>query len=436
MPSDARRVALEVVRRTFEQGAYSDRAFQGAAHDLARRDRALAMRLAYGTVQRRATLDYLIECCAERPVAKLDPLVRGALRLGAYELCFTQDAQHAAVNDTVELARESRGQALVNAVLRRLARERTQLLAALDDSTPAGAATLHSVPPWIAEEWFESLGADGARALLSRCNEPAEHALRANTLVTDAADLAAALDVRTTLPGDPPEAVVVREQFDAHGSPLWRDGQFMPQSRASMLSAHALDPQPGERVLDMCAAPGAKTTHIAALMRDSGAITAIERHPARAATLRATIARMKVHIADVQVADVGELTPKGPQFDRVLLDAPCSGLGTIHSRPDLRWRVSPDALRVLAREQARLLSAAALATAPGGTLVYSTCTISAAENERQIGAFLGERHQFQAIDLEPRFPAWRHPRGAGQLLALPHVQGSDGFFVAALRRQG
>jgi 16S rRNA (cytosine967-C5)-methyltransferase len=436
MPSDARRVALEVLRRTFEQGAYSDRAFQGAARDLDRRDRALAMRLAYGAVQRRATLDHLIECCAERPVAKLDPLVRAALRLGAYELCFTQDAQHAAVNDSVELARESRGQALVNAVLRRLTRERTQLLAALDDRTPAGAATLHSVPRWIAEEWFESLGADSARALLARCNEPAEHALRANTLVTDAADLAARLDVRTTLPGDPPEAVIVREQFDAHGSPLWSGGQFMPQSRASMLSAHALDPQPGERVLDMCAAPGAKTTHIAALMRDRGAITAIERHKGRAATLQATITRMKVHIADVEVADVGELQHKGPQFDRVLLDAPCSGLGTIHSRPDLRWRVSLDAVRALAGEQARLLSAAALATAPGGTLVYSTCTISAAENERQIGAFLGERHHFQAIDLEPRFPAWRHPRGGGQLLALPHVQGSDGFFVAALRREG
>jgi 16S rRNA (cytosine967-C5)-methyltransferase len=171
-------------------------------------------------------------------------------------------------------------------------------------------------------------------------------------------------------------------------------------------------------------------------MHDRGSITAIERHKGRAAALRATIARMKVHIAHVEVADVGELRTKGPQFGRVLLDAPCSGLGTIHSRPDLRWRVSPDTVQVLASEQARLLSAAALATAPGGTLVYSTCTISAAENERQIGAFLDEQHQFQAIDLEPLFPAWRHPRGGGQLLALPHVQGSDGFFVAALRREG
>jgi 16S rRNA (cytosine967-C5)-methyltransferase len=434
MPSEARRVALDVLRRTFEQGAYTDRAFQAAARELNPRDRALAMRLAYGAVQRRATLDHLIETCAERPVSKLDPLVRAALRVGAYELCFTQDAQHAAVNEAVELARASRGQGVVNAVLRRLARENTDLLAALEDRTPGGAATLHSVPSWIAEEWFDSLGADSARALLRRVNEPAEHALRANTLVTDADALAQALEVATTVPGDPPEAVVVHEQFDAHGSALWRAGQFMPQSRASMLVAHALDPQPGDRVLDMCAAPGAKTTHIAALMQNQGEIVAIERHIGRARELEATIARMKAHNVTVQVADAVAHRPSD-LFGRVLLDAPCSGLGTIHSRPDLRWRVSPDAVQALVAEQARLLSAAALATAPGGTLVYSTCTISAAENERQIGAFLDEHREFKAIDLEPRFAAWRHPRGGGQLLALPHVQGSDGFFIAALRRE-
>jgi 16S rRNA (cytosine967-C5)-methyltransferase len=229
--------------------------------------------------------------------------------------------------------------------------------------------------------------------------------------------------------------VVVHEPFDAHGSALWRSGQFMPQSRASMLVAHALDPQPGDRVLDMCAAPGAKTTHIAALMQNQGEIVAIERHKGRAEALNHTIHRMGASNATIQVQDAGEFRASGPKFSRILLDAPCSGLGTIHSRPDLRWRVSPDAVQALAAEQARLLSAAALATAPGGTLVYSTCTVSTAENERQIGAFLDEHRAFQAIDLEPRFPAWRHPRGGGQLLALPHVQGSDGFFIAALRRE-
>jgi 16S rRNA (cytosine967-C5)-methyltransferase len=434
--TDARRVAFAVLRRTFEEGAYTDRAFQAQARRLDPRERALAMRLAYGAVQRRATLDHLIEECAGRAIAKLDPVVLAALRLGVYELCFTADAPHAAVNEAVELADGSRGQGLVNAVLRRVARDKAELLAALDESTPAGAAQAHSVPDWIVSGWWTQLGAGPTRALLARLNEPAEHSLRANTLVAGAAELARRLEVRARAPGDPPEAVVVLEPFDAHDSPLWREGAFMPQSRASMLAARALDPQPGERVLDMCAAPGAKTTQLAALMGGAGEIVALERNRARAQGLEATVRRMHTErCVRVVVADAGAYEA-GAGFQRVLLDAPCSGLGTIHSRPDLRWRVSPEGVQALAAEQARLLSAAALATAPGGTLVYSTCTISAAENELQIGAFLDEQRQFKAIDLGARFPAWAHPRGGAELLALPHVQGSDGFFIAALRREG
>jgi 16S rRNA (cytosine967-C5)-methyltransferase len=434
MPSEARIAAFAVLRRTFEHGAYTDRAFGSAARGLDGRDRAFAMRLAYGAVQRAATLDHLIAQCSERPVSRLDPPLLAALRLGSYELCFMGSAPHAAVNDAVELAGASRGQGLVNAVLRRVAREHTDLLALLDDSTPEGAATLHSLPLWIVEQWWAAFGPDDARALLARINEPAEHALRANTLRTDAGALAAALDVRTSVPGDPPEAVCVLEPFDAHGSPQWRAGLLMPQSRAAMLVAHALDPRPGERVLDMCAAPGAKTTHLAALMGDQGEIIAVERHKGRADAMRRTIARMHAHQITVQAVDAIEYRADGPRFDRVLLDAPCSGLGTLQSRPDLRWRVSPDSVRALVVAQARLLSAAALALAPGGTLVYSTCTISAAENEQQIETFLDEHADFAAIDLEPRFAAWAHPHVHGQLLALPHVQGSDGFFIAALRR--
>jgi 16S rRNA (cytosine967-C5)-methyltransferase len=210
----------------------------------------------------------------------------------------------------------------------------------------------------------------------------------------------------------------------------------MPQSRAAMLVAHALDPQPGDHVLDLCAAPGAKTTHIAALMGNQGTITAIEHHKGRAQALQRTIVRMHATIATVESKDAGELGAYGPQFSRILVDAPCSGLGTLQSRPDLRWRASPEAVQALAGEQARLLSAAALALAPGGTLVYSTCTISQAENEHQIGAFLDEHREFAAIDLQPRFPAWAHPHSRNELLALPHVQGSDGFFIAALMRDG
>jgi 16S rRNA (cytosine967-C5)-methyltransferase len=426
-----------VLRRTFEEGAFTDRAFHAAAADLDPRDRALAMRLAYGAVQRRGTLDHLIEALTDRSIAALDPPVRATLRLGLYELLWLESAPHAVVNDAVELAKAARGHGLVNAVLRRAAREGPGLLAGLGDATPAAAAVAHSVPEWIVALWWDALGAETVRPLLARCNEPAEHSLRANTLVGDAASLAAALPVATSVPGEPPEAVIALESYDAHASELWRAGALMPQSRAAMLVAHVCDPQPGERVLDLCAAPGGKTTHLAALMQATGELVAVERHTGRARSLRRTAARMQAANVTVETADAAELRPgwRG-RFDRVLLDPPCSGLGTLQSRPDLRWRASPAAVAQLAAEQARLLSMAAAALAPGGTLVYSTCTISPAENERQIDSLLASHSDLAAVDLAERFPAWAAPAPAGRdLLALPSVQGSDGFFVAAVRRR-
>jgi 16S rRNA (cytosine967-C5)-methyltransferase len=433
----AREAAYAVLRRTFEHDAFTDRAFHAAARGLDPRDRALAMHLAYGAVQRVRTLDFLISQAGGRDAGRIDAPLLAALRLGCYELCFARSAAHAAVGEAVELAKPAHGHTFVNAVLRRIARERADLLGALSDADAAGAALRHSLPDWIVALWWEQLGPDSARALLARANEPAENALRANTLRTDAATLAAALGVRTAVPGEPPEAVVALEPFDAQGSAPWRRGELMPQSRASMLVAHALDPAGlagGGRVLDLCAAPGGKTTHIAALMGARGKIVAVERHAGRARAMERTAERMGAANVTVEVGDATRPRRRGELFDRVLVDPPCSGLGTLQSRPDLRWRARAEALPALAVQQARLLSVAAVACAPGGIVVYSTCTVSAAENERQIGAFLDGHPEFAAIDLQQRFPAWAHPTVARHLLALGHVQGSDGFFIAALRR--
>jgi 16S rRNA (cytosine967-C5)-methyltransferase len=438
MPSEARLAAYLVLRRTFEQRAFTDRAFHRAAVGLRGRDRGLAMHLAYGSVQRALTLDYLIEQASGRAVEKIDAPLLAALRLGCYELCFAGSAPHAVVNDAVELAKGSHGHALVNAVLRRISREGEALLAALGDEEPAGASLVHSMPRWIVDLWWETLGAEATRALLARANEPAENSLRANTLHTDAAALAAALasqGVATALPGEPPEAVIALGPFDAHGSTLWREGQLMPQSRASMMVAHCVAPLEGDRVLDLCAAPGGKTTHLAALMKGRGEVVAVERHAGRARAMHHTALRMGAANVTVEIGDAIRPRRGGERFARVLLDAPCSGLGTLQSRPDLRWRASPDAVQSLAEQQARLLSAAAAACGPGATLVYSTCTVSVAENEHQIGAFLDAHPDFAAIDLQTRFPAWAHPHAPDHLLALGHLQGSDGFFVAALARE-
>jgi 16S rRNA (cytosine967-C5)-methyltransferase len=433
----ARACAYAVLRRVFEQGAYADRALHGEARRLRLdpRERALATRLAYGAVQRRATIDHVIEALAGRPTAKLEPAVLAALRLGVLQLAFLDRIPpHAAVAESVELAKAASpgGAKLVNAVLRRAAREARQLVEALPDATPEQAALRHSYPPWIAALWFEALGAEAARALMAAGNEPAEAAIRANTLKIARDDLAQRLSVPSHPADHLPEGLVLDAAFDAFGSPLWEDGLFMPQSRAAMAVSRTLAPEPGDRVLDLCAAPGAKTTHLAALA-PTASIVAVERHPGRAEALRRTASRMGANI-EVRIADATD--PQEPEaYDRVLVDPPCSDLGTLAARPDARWRKQPEDLPRLAARQRAILNAGADALKPGGTLVYSTCTISPAENEHVIAAFLAERDDFQTVDPPSDVPVWNHPSVPRFRQTLPHRDGTDGFFIATLSRR-
>ena len=434
----ARACAFTVLRRVFEGGAWADRALhaEAARLGLKGRDRALATRLAYGAVQRRATLDHLIEGWSGRPVTELDPPVLAALRLGVYQLAYLDRVPaHAAVSESVALAKgESPGGArLVNAVLRRAAREAPAALAALGDATPAEAALRHSHPEWVAALWFEQLGPDAARALMAAGNRPAEAVLRTNTLRTDPAALADRLPVATHGAPGLPEGLVLDGPFDAFGAPEWEQGLFMPQSRAAMAVARLLEPRPGDAVLDLCAAPGGKTTHLAALMQDAGRVDAVERHPGRAAALRRTAARLGASAVTVHTGDATRPHAR-EAYDRVLVDPPCSDLGTLASRPDVRWRKDAGTPARLAVLQAAVLRAGADALRPGGTLVYSTCTISPAENEDVVGAFLVERSDFRADDLHAEMSLWHHPRVPAFLQTLPHRDGTEGFFIARLRR--
>jgi 16S rRNA (cytosine967-C5)-methyltransferase len=438
--SPARACALAVIRRVFEDDAWADRALPAEADRLGLdgRDRALATRLAYGTVQRRATLDHLVAALAGRPPEKLEPLVLAALRLGLYQTAYLDRVPaHAAVGESVALVKHASpgGAKLVNAVLRRSVREARGRVAALPQSTAAEAALRHSHPEWIAELWWDALGPAAARALMAADNEPAEAALRANTLRTTPGELAGRLPVATRPAEHLPEGLVVDGPFDAFGSPLWGKGLFMPQSRAAMTVGRVLGPRPGDKVLDLCAAPGAKTTHLAALMEGRGEVTAVERHRGRAAALARTIARMgAAPLVSVRTADA-KARHAPAAYDRVLVDPPCSDLGTLASRPDARWRKTPDAPERLAREQAAILRAGADALKPGGTLVYSTCTISPAENERVVAAFLAERPDFEAEDLRAVAPLWQHQHMPRALQTLPHRDGTEGFFIARLRRR-
>jgi 16S rRNA (cytosine967-C5)-methyltransferase len=379
--SPARRAAFAVVRRVLEQDAYADRALHGEAKGLEPRERALAKRLAFGAVQRRNTLDWVIDAHVDR---ELDPELRAALHLGIYQLLFTEVADHAAISESVELAKPNRGAGLVNGVLRSVQRDGVELPA---DDNVAGAAIRHSHPDWIVQMWWDWLGPDETRALLAANNEPTELALRINTLV------AAEIDIPGRRDGD---ALVVDGPMDVLAGDLYRSGAITPQSRASQRVAPALNPQPGERILDLCAAPGGKTTHLAALMGNEGEIVAVERSAQRAEALRAMCDRMGATIVKVVKADAKD--PLDGRFDGAIVDPPCSGLGTLQSHPDLRWRASPAAIGELVTEQTAILENARSST---DRLVYAVCTLSPRE------------------ELVP-----------GGERTLPHRDDTDGFYIA------
>jgi 16S rRNA (cytosine967-C5)-methyltransferase len=399
MVSPARAAAYETVFRVFEQDAYADRVLRTAVASLDQRDRAFAQRLAYGTIQRVRTLDHAIEQLGRRPVRKLDPPVRAALRLGAYELGFMQTPRHAAVNEAVELVRRARLEravAFTNAVLRRVA----DGIGALLESLPEGALK-HSYPDWVEEVWTRDFGREQALALMRAQDEAPETVVRL---------------VRGEIEGEPTDIPgayrVERVDEDALA-----EGRIWPQSRGSQLAGLVVGAREGERTLDLCAAPGGKATMLA------GDVTAVEKHPGRARELEENAARLGATNVSVVCADALELPPELRDYDRVLVDAPCSGLGVLASRPDLRWRAEP-----LPELQLALMGAAADRVRTGGTIVYSVCTINSDENEAIIDA--------SGLAPEPlgeEWPRFAHPKRPEFLLTRPDLHGTSGFFIARLR---
>jgi 16S rRNA (cytosine967-C5)-methyltransferase len=377
--SAARTVAHKVLVRVFEEGAYADRAFPSEAAGLEPRDRAFAQRIAYGAIQRVRTLDHGLQAIGGRAVSELDVPVRAALRLGAYELAFMDAVPpRATVNEAVELVRAagaSRATGLVNAVLRRVAEQIRPLLDALPESAAQEAALRHSYPDWIAETWWREWGPEEALALMRAQNEPPERVVR------------------------------------VAGTGEW------PQSRGSQLAGSAVGAEEGDRVLDLCAAPGGKTMQLA---ETAAEVVAVEIHAGRARELEKNVKERGFGNVRVVPADARELPAELTGFDRVLVDAPCSGLGVLASRPDLRWRAQP-----LPELQLELLRVAAERVKPRGTITYSVCTINAAENEDVVDA--------SGLEVDPLDGEFAHPRRSEFLLTLPHRHQTSGFFIARLR---
>jgi len=453
--SPARALAYATVRATFEEGAFTERAFRAEADRLGLegRDRAQAQRLAYGAVQRRGTADVAIERLAGRSTRLLDPPVLAALRLGLFELLFADATpDHAAVDQAVELVKgagAAHASGFVNAILRRAVREREELTKALlgDDSTPAAAAVADSAPRWLAEMWWQELGADAARSTLAACNERYEVAMRLNPLRGDRETMLSRLreaGVEARLAEAPwplaaPEVLVIEGRTGEAVPAAVAAGELTPQSRGSAAVVEVLDPQEGEHVLDMCGGPGIKTGQIAERMGDRGEVISVEIDPTRAAEVAAQASRLGLHSVSVIEADATE-SGMAPGFDRVLLDAPCSDLGTLASRPDARWRKSPKTIERLLEVQNKLLRNAAAVLRPGGTLVYSTCTISRRENEDRIAALLSAAGNEEGVpplaleDLGSLAPDLAAPAEPRCLQLRPDRDRTTGFFIARLTR--
>ncbi len=449
----AREVALELLLRVEEQGAYSNLLLNQllTRHPLSRPDAALATALAYGTIQRLNTIDYFLNRFVAKGVAKLEPWVRVLLRLGFYQLYYLDRVpDHAAVSESVHIAKR-RGHAgiagLVNGVLRNVIRERNSLQ--IPDSLPVAQrlALVHSHPEWLTARWLRRYGESAAAALCAANNEPPRISARASLLRGGRGPLLDKLQA-AGIQAEPsqvaPDGIVFGDDFgNAAKSEWYAAGELTVQDESSMLVARLLSPEPGDRVLDCCAAPGGKTTHIAELMGDRGEIVAGDVHPHKERLVAEQAERLGLRSVQTIVADARELDSRFPagSFDRVLLDAPCSGLGVIRRKPDLKWTKSEADIAAIAELQLSLLRVAGMLVKPGGTLVYSTCTTEPEENEAVVGAFLQELADFMPdpeLDRylpQPILEAAGHKPGSGYVQLLPHHFHTDGFFMARLTRR-
>jgi len=440
--SPSRAAAASILLRTFRDDAYASPLLAAESLDaLAPEDRRLVQELVLGVLRWRGELDYVVNVTTGRPAEKLDAPVRIALWLGLYQLRHLERIpQHAAVNESVELVKQSRawrGAGLVNAALRAETRQRTL---APDDRVKQPASRLAielSHPKWMIERWIERFGMDEARAMASANNQPPPVAFRINTL--RAPSVARVLEDLAENGVDVRESEFARGAYvvtQGHLTPATRsirDGWIYVQDEASQLVASLVDARAGESILDIGAAPGGKTTALAAAMGNSGRIVAVDVHPSRLATLVATSDRLAVRNVTPLAADASAGLPFDARvvFDRVLVDAPCSGTGTLRRNPEIKWRLTLPDLGRFAALQGALLDTAAARVRPGGRLVYSTCSIEVEEDEDVVRAFL-ERH----VDFTlagPSAPAGTRT-DCGFVRTYPHVHGADGFFAAVLER--
>ncbi|MFN8627915.1 MAG: 16S rRNA (cytosine(967)-C(5))-methyltransferase RsmB [Candidatus Binatia bacterium] len=445
---DPRALAWRILQRVEVGGAYADSLLGRTLNTggLAPRDRALLTRLVYGTLAWQGYLDHILAKFCRRPPAELDAPLYTLLRLALFQICLlTRVPPFAAVNTAVELAKSVRGGAgagLVNAVLRRAASGWRGVPFPSRQDHPIDYLSLRlSHPRWLVERWVVRYGIDETEVLLRANNESAATVVRVNPLSCTPAQLladCAVADVGAEPCRYSPNGIRLTGSGTPEALPGYAAGQFSLQGEASQLVGLVLAPKPGERVLDLCAAPGGKATHLAELMGNQGHVTAVDTNARGVDRLRRMAHRLGLSILHPAVADAATWEPPEMPFDRILVDAPCSGLGTLRQHPEIKWRRKPEDLTSLAVLQRALLWRSAMWVRPGGIVVYATCTLSSDENEQVVRDFLGQHSTFVIDDARPCVPAAARELVGddGVLRTFPHRHGMDGFFAVRLKARG
>jgi 16S rRNA (cytosine967-C5)-methyltransferase len=438
-----RGTAVKVLNRVDRTDSYLDKVLDSELRgpDLNDLDKGLLAEIVHGVLRWQGRLDWILNGFSHGNFAKSEINVRNALRVALYQILFLERVpHHAAVNEAVEFVKRVRGEkpaGLVNAVLRNIIRN----IDGIRYPDPATdkiqhLAVYYSHPQWMVRRWVEQFGEQEALQLLQANNERPYLALRVNTFRTDIATVLKELerkDIRASVSPYIPYFVRVKSLSRIGQMELFRKGYFTIQDESAALPTLLLDPKPGERVLDLCAAPGGKTTHIAELMQNSGEVVALDKYDAKIRLIRGACERLGLRNVRIQVGDA--LTYTSAPVDRILLDAPCSGLGVLAKKPDMKWKRDTTDIGNLVGLQEQLLESAARLLRPGGVLVYSTCTIEPDENQRMIESFLQRHPEFRLEDARS-FVNGELVSAEGFVLTYPHRHGMDGSFAARLVRAG
>ena len=437
----ARALAARVLERVESDQAWADLTLDAelAREPVGPRDAALATEIVYGSLRWQRYLDWILAPHSRRRLVELDARVRVVLRMTAYQLVFLERIPpFAAVNDAVTLVRERRGRRAeyTNAVLRSFTRRGVREREPAPPRDPVDALAVRcSFPTWLAARWAERYGAAEAETLMRALNARPPVTLRTNTLRLSRESLAARLasedDVVTEPTAYAPEGLVAGRAGEPGAWRAFADGACVAQDEASMLVGRLVEPRPGEIVVDACAAPGTKTTHLAQLMENRGHILAVDPHPGRLTRVAEAAARLGITIVETLPLTAQEAAAtRASTCDAVLVDAPCSNLGVLRRNPEVKWRRHADDLSRAAARQRAILAAAATMLRPGGRLVYATCSLEPEENDDVVDAFLAGAPRFRR-DSPPDFPV--RPDAAGVVRIRPDRHGTDGFTAVRLR---